>query len=485
MTAGKLRSLVIALVVLLSTLMLVQSHGANAASDVTAIRFGVHGERTRIVIDVTESVDVHARAEVDPARVILDLPDVRWNLRASAGARPRGLATAVRYGRLGDNRSRIVIDTKQAVKITAQMTLPPRGDIQHYRFVLDVEPYAARPSTASRKEPPKAQARARRESTPRADPTKTPPPEITAPKAATPNSAASQTTSPKPAPSPKQAISQKQAAAAKPTTAPKKPERETAAIDTAKLLRAPIPVARPPNPPAMGIAARSLPVIAIDAGHGGIDPGAISESGVYEKDITLLMAKELAAILKATGRYKPVLIRNSDKFIRLRERIGAAREGSADIFLSLHADSISDPKFSGGSVYTLSETASDEEAAMLARKENKADIIGGTDLSTHDEIVTSILIDLAQRDTNNKSIDLADLLVTELGKVTKLVRKNRRHAGFVVLKSPDTPSVLIELGYLSNATDAANLVRPDHRKKLAHAISIAIDRYFSKARQSL
>ncbi|MEZ5866462.1 MAG: N-acetylmuramoyl-L-alanine amidase [Geminicoccaceae bacterium] len=219
-------------------------------------------------------------------------------------------------------------------------------------------------------------------------------------------------------------------------------------------------------------------VVVIDAGHGGIDPGTIGINGVPEKVITRQIADRLTELIEGTGRYDVVLTRRGDEFVALRDRIQRAHGANASLFISIHADSLADARLRGASVYTLSDTASDSEAALLAAKENKADIIAGTDLSAHDEVVAGILIDLAQRDTNNKSIEFADVLTAELGEVTRLLRNTRRFAGFVVLKSPDTPSVLLELGYLSNPTDAANLADPAYQKRLAEATLRAIDRYF-------
>ena len=176
------------------------------------------------------------------------------------------------------------------------------------------------------------------------------------------------------------------------------------------------------------------------------------------------------------------LTRDGDVFIRLRDRIARARELGGQVFISLHADSLRVAEQRGASVYTLSQTASDEEAARLAAKENKADILAAADLSQHDPTVATILIDLAQRDTNNKSIAFADLLAEELAGVTPLVRRHRRFAGFAVLKSPDMPSVLLELGYLSNPDDARNLARPNYRAKLGQAIVRSLDRHFGVPR---
>lgn len=220
-------------------------------------------------------------------------------------------------------------------------------------------------------------------------------------------------------------------------------------------------------------------VIAVDAGHGGVDPGAIGSSGTYEKVITLAAAKQLKQSLEKTGRYRVVLTREGDSFVRLRDRVAIARRAGAELFISLHADSIADPSVRGLSVYTLSEVASDKEAAALAAKENKADLIAGVDLSTEEPEVVNILIDLAQRETMNLSAQLASMLVDDLRKQVTLLRKTHRFAGFAVLKAPDIPSVLVELGYLSNATDEKRLLDPSYRANLVEAIRTSIDRYFA------
>ena len=221
----------------------------------------------------------------------------------------------------------------------------------------------------------------------------------------------------------------------------------------------------------------------IDPGHGGIDPGAVGSGGTYEKDVVLAMGLELRRQLEATGRYSVIMTREADRIVRLRDRLRVARESDGELFLSLHADSlVRAPDVRGASVYTLSEQASNDEAARLARKENRADILAGVDLSDQEDIVTEILIDLAQRDANNKSVQLAEHFVGQLKSVTKMARQRRSQAGFVVLKSPDMPSVLIELGYLSNAADERVLRDPAHLSGLARAMVAAIDQYFAPER---
>lgn len=246
------------------------------------------------------------------------------------------------------------------------------------------------------------------------------------------------------------------------------------------------PARAAPEPALQGRSPRSegKAVVVIDPGHGGVDPGALGVSGIYEKHITLAMARELKAQLEKGGRYKVHLTRDRDVFIRLRERVAIARQYGADLFISLHADSVANPQLAGLSVYTLSQTASDGEAQTLADKENKADLIAGIDLSHESADVANILIDLAQRETMNRSAGFAGGVVTELGRETTLLGNTHRFAGFAVLKAPDVPSILVELGYLSNPTEEKLLRQPDYRLKLAKGIARAIDRHFVEGQKA-
>jgi N-acetylmuramoyl-L-alanine amidase len=231
--------------------------------------------------------------------------------------------------------------------------------------------------------------------------------------------------------------------------------------------------------PGPALAKRGKKIIVVDAGHGGIDPGTHGESGLEEKDVVLAVAKDLRRALEATGRYTVKLTRNSDVFIPLRERVAMARADRGDLFLSLHADSNERRAVRGASVYTLSEDASDREAALLADKENMSDVIAGVDLSDEESPVASILIDLAQRDTMNRSIRFAETVLDALATAT-LVRPTTPHraAGFAVLKAPDIPSVLIELGYLTNQQDESEMRTAAWRTQVAQAIARAVERHF-------
>ena len=221
-------------------------------------------------------------------------------------------------------------------------------------------------------------------------------------------------------------------------------------------------------------------VVVLDPGHGGADPGTIGVTGVFEKTITLSAARDLKKYLTKTNKYEVILTRNGDKFLRLRDRVAIARDAGADLFISLHADAIRKKNVRGASVYTLSEKASDAEAAALAAKENKADVIGGVRLEGESEEVTSILIDLVQRETMNLSAGFANVVLPELVKRVKTLRNTHRFAGFAVLKAPDVPSVLVEMGYLSNRRDERLLSTSKGRRPIIEALARAIDRYFAE-----
>ena len=236
------------------------------------------------------------------------------------------------------------------------------------------------------------------------------------------------------------------------------------------------------QPPAKGKAQhpRTHPrVVALDPGHGGVDPGAISPHGLYEKNLTLPTARELARQLEATGRYRAVLTRHGDIFVPLRERVARARANHAELFLSIHADALPDSAMRGLSVYTLSDQASDRVAAALAIRENKDDFVAGVRLSRQPREIGAILLDLARRETNNRSLILARVIVEELGRAVPLLDTPHRAAGFVVLTAPDMPSALVELGCLSNPGDERLLRQHAHQQRLAQGMARAIDDYFA------
>lgn len=221
------------------------------------------------------------------------------------------------------------------------------------------------------------------------------------------------------------------------------------------------------------------PLIVLDPGHGGKDPGAIGPGSLYEKNIVLALGKELKKELEDSGKYRVKMTRDRDIYIRLYDRVKIARNAGADLFVSLHADSVDKPHVRGASIYTLSETASDAQSAKLAARENRSDIIAGVDLSVEDDDVANILVDLAMRDTMNQSKFFANTVVDKLDRHNvRILDRTHRSAGFAVLKAPDVPSILVEAGFMSNRKEAAMLSRPDYRRKVVKAIEDAIDAYF-------
>ncbi len=234
-------------------------------------------------------------------------------------------------------------------------------------------------------------------------------------------------------------------------------------------------------PKIYGPADPRLPLVVLDAGHGGHDPGAISpHGGAREKEVTLAIARAVRDELVKTGRVRVALTRDGDSFIVLQDRYGIARKMNADLFISIHADAAENHSARGGSVYTLSEVASDREAQKLAARQNKADIINGVNLGGADVNVSSILIDLTQRETMNISAGFAKLLLRE-AQPNMTLRSNAHHfASFVVLKAPDVPSVLFETGYLTNADDAAFLNTSAGRQSVARSVASAVQAHFAR-----
>jgi N-acetylmuramoyl-L-alanine amidase len=353
---------------------------------------------------------------------VIDASEIDWRLASETGQRG-GLIEEVRYGLFQPGTSRVVVDLKQPAKVGNSFIMPP-SEGKAYRLVFDLVPidHASFMALVRTDDTPAAASAARAE--------------------------------PQPAPRAKAATGSNMAAIQPPGTPGRKPER------------------------------RKRKVIVIDPGHGGVDPGALAPSGAYEKDITLAAAKVFKRRLDATKRYEVHLTRDNDTFIRLRDRIAIARAKGADLFISLHADTIASKGVRGMSVYTLSEKASDKEAADLAEKENKADLIAGIDLTSETANVTNILIDLAQRETMNESARFAANLVSELRSVSKILPRAHRFAGFAVLKAPDVPSVLMEMGFLSNPQDEKALTDPAYRARMADSLVQAVNRFFRQVEKA-
>ena len=237
-------------------------------------------------------------------------------------------------------------------------------------------------------------------------------------------------------------------------------------------------------PRAKGVEAKNgdpRPLVVLDPGHGGIDTGTKGPGGVEEKDIVLNFAQRLRDRVEKTGKYRVLMTRTDDTFVPLADRVRIARDAGAALFVSIHADSLphGEGDAQGASVYTLSETATDSEAARLAEKENRADVIAGVDLKSEPDDVAGILLDLAERETKTLSIQFAHRLVGDMKSATRLHKTPLKSAGFRVLRAPDVPSVLVELGYVSNRQDLESLLSESWRNRTADSIAQAIDGYFA------
>ena len=226
---------------------------------------------------------------------------------------------------------------------------------------------------------------------------------------------------------------------------------------------------------------KGRPLVVIDAGHGGHDPGAISpHGGKREKNVTLAIALAIKDELIAAGRVRVALTREDDRYLVLRERTAIARNLGADLFVSVHADSAGSPDATGATIYTLSEVASDKEAAAYAARENKADVINGVNLGGEKSDIASILVDLAQRESMNASANFAKLMKREASREIRFRPDFMKNAGFAVLKSPDMPSILLEVGYLTNAGDTTRLISGEGQRQIATGMRKAIDIHFAQ-----
>lgn len=238
---------------------------------------------------------------------------------------------------------------------------------------------------------------------------------------------------------------------------------------------------KPSEPPPPKPDGDARPLIVLDPGHGGIDNGTRGSGGELEKDVVLAFAQTLREKLESSGKFRVAMTRSEDIFIPLGERVRFARSRSAELFISLHADALPrrEGQAEGATVYTLSENASDAEAARLAETENKADVIAGVDLTSEPDDVANILVDLAQRETKTFSMQFARTAVDELKTAARLHKHPLKSAGFKVLLAPDVPSVLVELGYMSTKDDLKQLTSASWRAKTAQALAQAVDNFFT------
>jgi N-acetylmuramoyl-L-alanine amidase len=377
-----------------------QTRAAGDFPVASAVRVGGDESQTRLVVDFSHKVDVRAFTLANPYRVVIDMPQVAFQLPARTGENGRGLIKAFRYGLVMQGGSRIVIDLAKPARIDKAFVLESSNE-QPARLILDL-------------------AAVDREAFLRAIALENRAPEV-------------------------------------------------------GYKRAP-PVAATPDEKA-----DPRPLIVIDPGHGGIDTGTRASTGELEKSIVLEFSLLLREHIEKTGKYRVLMTRSDDTFVPLAERVAIARQRQAGLLVSIHADALArgDGDAQGATIYTLSDRASDAAAARLAESENGSDAIAGLDLSAEPDDVADILFDLARRETKTFSVQFARGLVTEMRNATRMHKDPMRSAGFRVLKAPDVPSVLVELGYVSNRGDLKSLTSEAWRNRTAASIAKAIDTYFA------
>jgi N-acetylmuramoyl-L-alanine amidase len=392
----------------------VLASGFPLASDA---RLAGDARQTRFVLDLDKTVPFRAFVLADPYRVVVDVPQINFQLPAGTGTAGRGLIKAFRYGLVMPGGSRIVFDLTGPAKIANSYVLEAANG-QPSRLVLEF----AETDSASFVQSLTSESR----------------PELR--------------------PAIADAAANVSAAEAKSDAGPE-----------------PKPSDSKPD------AADSRPLIVIDPGHGGPDNGT-QANGQNEKSLVLAFGLALRDRIEKAGKYRVVMTRTDDTFIPLNDRVKIARSQSAALFVSIHADFLPhrEGDVQGATIYTVSDKASDAEAERLAEAENKADAIGGVNLTEEPTDVADILIDLAQRETRTFSNRFARLLAGEMKNATRMYKHPLKSAGFRVLKAPDVPSVLVELGYVSNKSDLEHLVSENWRSKTVGSMAQAIDAFFAK-----
>jgi N-acetylmuramoyl-L-alanine amidase len=369
-------------------------HDFPVASDA---RLGGDDTQTRLIVDLSQKIEIRAFTLANPYRVVLDMPQVTFRFPPKAGEVGRGLIKAFRFGLVMQGGSRMVIDLARPAQVDMAFVLGAAND-QPARLVLHL--------TAT--------------------------------------------------------------------------DREAFMRSVALESRAP-EGSKPQTPPETKVNGDSRPLVVIDPGHGGIDNGTRAASGEMEKTIVLEFSSLLRDKIEKTGKYRVLMTRTDDTFVALGDRVQFARARQAALFISIHADALrrKEGDAQGATVYTLSERASDARAARLAEAENQADVIAGLDLSAEEKDVAGILIDLARRETKTFSVQFAHTVVETLKNATRLHQHPLKSARFVVLKAPDVPSVLVELGYVSNRADLKSLISTEWRDRTAESIVRAIEAFFS------
>ncbi len=430
---------------------------AARAAKLSQTQVLLEGDQTTIILDFDGPYQTPVVFALDgPRRIVMDLPgvDARPGPTGAAG----GLVSSTRIGNPAPGSSRMVVDLARSATVVDVRTSDPIAGPGGYRLTLRLVPgtdadFAKLLGKGKIKGPQTASA------------TPTPAPIIPAP------------TPPAPIPTPQ----------LKPVPAPVPPVVTPVPTPTEQVVATeplkPQPITVPlPKPPAANPIRGRVPVIVIDAGHGGHDPGAPSAlKGRHEKEAALSIALALKADLQRTGGFKVILTRETDVFIPFRERIDVARRANADLFISVHGDSIADKSVRGSTIYTLSDGRADKEAERLAAAENKADFVGGgINIGGERDDVVDILFSLVQRETRNFSAEFAEYTARELSRVVVMRPKYHRQASLIVLTSPDIPSVLIETGYMTSEADSRTLFSPEGQQSIARAVRLAIETYFDR-----
>jgi N-acetylmuramoyl-L-alanine amidase len=396
------------------------------AQELREIRIWDGPEGTRVVLDLDSAANFDLQTLADPQRVVIDLAGVKRAAELGTSSEGRGLVERVRTGEHED-ALRVVLDLKNIASAKA-FALDPNSEYR-YRVVIDLAP-----SQADAVAPPAA--------------------EMILPSPAVPVTVAEAATA----------------------TATIPPVAEPAAV---AVTATPDPIAMP-----LKETPRQRPtIIAIDAGHGGEDPGAKGKFGTQEKDVALAIARHLARMTEREPGYKAVLIRDGDYFIPLRGRINKARAAQADLFVSIHCNASPNKEAQGTEVYALSPRgATSEHARWLAKKENASDLIGGIELQDKDDTLAAVLFDISQTSAMEASIDVGTRVLGSMSGVNNLLHADVQQAGFAVLKSPDIPSILVETAFISNASEERELSNPEYQARMAASILAGIKGYFESYR---
>jgi N-acetylmuramoyl-L-alanine amidase len=422
---------------------------AWARPRVLAVRAWPGRASTRVTIESDEELRFLVTALRDPERLAIDLTDVTADAafqRALETLRTdTGVVAHARIGQFRPDTARLVLELRERAEAAA-FALPPVGPFRH-RLVIDLTPVDADDPTAA------FLARlAERE-------------------AAIERAEAAGAATPPPAPSP---------------PAPRPPAPTLPPPPAPPIASAPAapPPGRPAPSPAPAVTRKPF-VVVLDPGHGGEDPGAIGPGGNYEKDVVLAVAFKARTLLEQDPRIAVFLTRDEDVFVPLGERVRKARAVKADLFISIHADAFIRPEARGSSVYALSERGATSTAARwMADRENQSDLIGGTRLAGRDPTLSRLLLEMSQGFTINESLKLGRTMLTELGAINRLHKRQVEQAGFAVLRSPDVPSILVETAFISNPEEERKLIDPAHQMRLARAIRNGVRRHMAMYRQA-